>query len=301
MRTILILILALFFGSCSQNNSDTKLFFSNSYKFARKCEVANGIVQIPKSFILKKSDHSFLYSNFGFEDSYSKLDVTFDSNSSNQKITEIDLSDSDQVSTVDALYDHEKNIIAGKLASHFYVYIFPIASGYCYMKFKFNDHISEQECKMLFNQHVQEVGKIPSMKKPIRADKLFEASHKITIDEPKLKITEKSVIGNLFISHKTNNAIFASTQEVSFWDCDELLAYYAEFIIPHYDELSDGMVLTIVNHFPSKDYVSEENILIQFVIRRNINNDINIGFAAKLSPVYLSENVNIKNRYAAEY
>lgn len=300
MRSILALLI-LFFFSCKSENNHIELYFSNNYKFARECELSVGRLIIPNLFELSQSEYGVLYSINYFVNSSVTLQVRYDCNSADQKMTEYNLGISNQVNTLESLYSIEKNIVSGLLSPKIYTYSFPIASGYCYLIFEFKDDISDRECEELFNSYIDQIKSFSNTNKPIITSSINSTTPKIHLKTANSKFSKVGIYGDLVIDKNTNSILYLSYIPLDFEDCPQLIGYFNEIIDPYYKDLADGTLMTILEHDSFEESINSDNIILQTMVRNNFNSFKHPSYLDKLSPMFLSENVNIKNKkYAVE-
>lgn len=299
MRTILILASVLL--SCNPNPSSTELYFANSYRFVNTCELNSGKIKLPNSFTITDSDYKSLVSNICLQNDVTELNLTYDCNTSELDLEKVHLLFPLISSIIENFQTDKEEIIAGKITSHNYIYVFPIASGFCCMNFNFKNHISESDCQNLFNEYVQNIIVKTCNNESIPFNETARTHETIAIENKYLSITEKSVFGDFYLFKKSKDVVFKSKQDFSFKNCDQTLAYFNEMIIPYYYEFENGSLFTVINDNSLIKKKEDRDVLMQFIVRKNSNPNNPIGFTEKLSPVYLNKEISIKSKYAVEH
>lgn len=298
MRTLLIVSIITLI-SCTNKPKYFNLHFANTYKFITECELKYSNISIPKSYEITKFEFNTLNSNINLKSKYGKLKLLYDYNSAGNNLNEFILNNIELTENSDISSIKDTGIFTKKLTSHNYVYVFPIAAGFCRLEYSFDINLDENSCQTLFNNLINEISidSISNKQIPLK-HKCYEDKI-INFDNYRLELSEKVVKGEICISKDKQNIIIKCNNDFNFKNCDDLMLYFNELIIPYYSLFENGSILTIVSSNSNLNEFNEKEILLQFIVRKNSDKNNKIGFSAKLTPVYISNKIKI-DKYVIE-
>lgn len=297
MRFIQVIFVILALSSCNIEKPKNELLYSNKYLFVRECSISCGKLFLPDSFSLVKSTYSLTYSRFYYKDVKATIIITFDSNPGNYHITELDIDKNVNNQSLKYLYNEEDETVSGNIDSNKYIYLFNLDSEYCSIVFEFDDCLTSMEMEHMFLDYLEKINWVARENSPVIFESPFVSDSIIKLNLDDYGKDKDTIEGSLFISFLSDNLLFHSAEKRSFENCDEVSAYYAQLILPYHDQIADGSVLTILDHYPEYEEIVNDQVLIQFIVNKNKGTTTNYPTDI-LSPLYLSNRVDITSVHA---
>lgn len=289
-HVIFVILLSL---SCNRKNQRYEdIIISNSYTFLKDCELNCSKIEIPASIkhIKKTTGIHYLIRVLKYEQF--TLELVFSTNSGENELHNSFFTNENIEYTIRTNFNDKIQESKGRVNDSTYVWAKTFLKGHLFFLFEFENISDTLLIKKTFNEYCKKV-KFNDFNSPSQYTDIFSYKFKMiaTLDKEWDDILKRDISGVIEKSYDTKHYVFKEKNLNKFKNCDELYTYYAGIAQRFYENANDGDTFTVVN-LKNNGNIERENVLCQFIIRKNISDEhVSIEYSGLISPVYFNKEI----------
>ncbi|MBK8349147.1 MAG: hypothetical protein IPL08_16605 [Saprospiraceae bacterium] len=292
MRLVQIIFVILFFLSCNQKNEISEEFIiSNSYTFLKDCDLNCSKIEVPASIkhIKKTTGIHYLIRILKYEQF--TLELVFSTNSGENELQFFFTNENIEY-TIKTNFNDKIQESKGRVNDSTYVWAKTFLKGHLFFLFEFDNYIDTHLIEKTFNEFCKNVKFNDFISESYYTD-LYSSKFEIidSLNKERDDITKRVVNGVIEKSIDSKHYLYKENDLKQFNNCEELNVYYTGIAQRFYKNANDGDIFTVVK-LRSNGYIKRQDVLCQFIIRKNISDEhVSIEYSGLISPVYIDKEI----------